>query len=78
MRHAPAGKLGCVEWELSPEGDRLKRFKSLNPAPPHTYSDHVRCWQILLQKALMASANGDSLALTRFAVEADDDGTAES
>jgi hypothetical protein len=33
---------------------------------------------ILLQKALMASANGDSLALTRFAVEADDDGTAES
>jgi hypothetical protein len=38
----------------------------------------VRVVPILLQKPLMASANGDSLALTRFAVEADDDGTAES
>ncbi len=33
---------------------------------------------ILLQKSLMASANGDSLALKRFAVETDDDGAAQS
>jgi hypothetical protein len=36
--------------------------------------DHDSSWQILLQKSLMASANDDSLALTRFAVEAGDDG----
>jgi hypothetical protein len=35
-------------------------------------------WQILLQKSLMASANDDSLALMRFAVEAEDDGAAQS
>jgi hypothetical protein len=33
---------------------------------------------ILLQKSLMAFANGDSLALTRFAVEASHDGAAQS
>jgi hypothetical protein len=52
-------------------GDRIK-------GPRVAAIAHGSFWQILLQKALMASANGDSLALTRFAVEADDDGTAES
>src|ERR1700730_18520487 len=33
---------------------------------------------ILLQKSLLVSAIDDSLALKRFAVEADDDGTAQS
>jgi hypothetical protein len=38
----------------------------------------VRCWQILLQKLLMARTNSDSVALMRFAAEAGDDGAAES
>ena len=33
---------------------------------------------ILLQNSLMAFANGDSLALTRFAAEASHDGAAQS
>ena len=40
---------------------------------------YVGSWQILLQKSLMASANSDSVAVTmRFAVEAGDDGAAQS
>jgi hypothetical protein len=38
----------------------------------------VADWQILLQKSLMVSAFDDSLALTRFAAEAIDDGAAQS
>jgi hypothetical protein len=33
---------------------------------------------ILLQKSLMVSENGDSVAVMRFAVEASDDGAAQS
>jgi hypothetical protein len=39
---------------------------------------HVGLWQISLQKSLMASANGDSVAVMRFAAEAGDDGAAQS
>ncbi len=38
----------------------------------------VRLWQILLQKSLAILLNSDSVALTRFAVEAIDDGAAQS
>jgi len=39
---------------------------------------HFGCWQILLQKSLAISVNGDSVALMRFAMEAIDDGAAQS
>jgi hypothetical protein len=35
-------------------------------------------WQILLQKSLAFSVSSDSVALTRFAMEAVDDGAAQS
>jgi hypothetical protein len=38
----------------------------------------VRCWSILLQKSLATLLNNDSVALMRFAVEAIDDGAAQS
>ena len=37
-----------------------------------------RSWQILLQKCFVFSVNSDSVALMRFAMEAVDDGAAES
>ena len=37
-----------------------------------------RFYEILLQKSLMVSTIDDSLALTRFVVEAGDDGAAQS
>ena len=37
-----------------------------------------RYWQILLQKSLAFSVSSDSVALTRFAMEAVDDGAAQS
>jgi hypothetical protein len=40
--------------------------------------DHFRSWQILLQKSLATLLNNDSVALMRFAVEAIDDGAAQS
>jgi hypothetical protein len=41
-------------------------------------SPHVGSWQILLRKSLAILVNDDSVALTRFAVEAIDDGAAQS
>jgi len=41
-------------------------------------SNHVCSWQILLQKSLAALLNSDSVVLMRFAVEAIDDGAAQS
>jgi len=38
----------------------------------------VHYWPILLQKSLAILENDDSVALTRFAVEAIDDGAAQS
>ena len=38
----------------------------------------VRLWQILLQKSLAILLNNDSVALMRFAMEAVDDGAAQS
>jgi hypothetical protein len=38
----------------------------------------VALWQILLQKSLATLLNNDSVALMRFAVEAIDDGAAQS
>jgi hypothetical protein len=38
----------------------------------------VALWQILLQKSLATLLNDDSVALMRFAVEAIDDGAAQS
>ena len=35
-------------------------------------------WQILLQKLLMVSGKADSVAVRRFAVEASDDGAAQT
>ena len=42
------------------------------------YQADVRSWQILLQKSLATSVNGDSVSPTRFAMEAVDDGAAEA
>jgi hypothetical protein len=42
------------------------------------FADIVCFVPILLQKSLMVSGNSDSVAVTRFAVEASDDGAAQS
>jgi hypothetical protein len=39
---------------------------------------NVRLWQILLQKSLMVSGKADSVPVRRFAVEASDDGAAQT
>ena len=62
----------------------VDRLKALDPEWPIREADLfqadrlVRVVPILLQKSLMAFANGDSLALKRFAVEVKDDGAAQS
>jgi len=51
----------------------LPHFPDLSRTSPD-----VRFWQILLQKSLAALLNSDSVVLMRFAVEAIDDGAAQS
>ena len=53
---------------LSPQGEVPINHCFDSPA-----SSYVSCWQILLQKSLAILVNDDSVALTRFAVEAIDD-----
>src|SRR5262249_32247775 len=65
-------------------------WSSSNAAPPqydHRRGDRIavrlcgalgRYWQILLQKSFMVPKNSDSVAVMRFAVEASDDGAAQS
>ena len=48
------------------------------PGRASSKSGHVRCALILLQKSLATVLNNDSVALMRFAVEAIDDGAAQS
>ena len=69
----PANAAGD-QLPLGPDAERV-----LPQAADVTSSGrHDRVVPILLQKPLMAYANGGSLALTRFAVEASHDGAAQS
>jgi hypothetical protein len=71
-----------IERLASRSSHVLQEFETLNVSfarlRPSGLNRVRRNVPILLQKSLMASANGDSLALKRFAVETDDDGAAQS